>query len=154
MPNDFDGVLSPVAGTNAIRETYEWHRAVAQEKERVFGRQDFLTQLELSRQLIREETVELDEELARLGSQELRHGGTLRETRAAAAKEAADVLFVVMQAMHTLGIPFEQVYAEVLRSNWSKLSDGRPVFDGRGKLLKGAAYSPANVEEVLERFDR
>lgn len=163
MPTgDFDGILGHhpyVAHPNPkvkgaaeggeIARTLAWHDAVHTAKERAFGPQDFRERVQLAQTLIDEESAELMDELRKIKGHDRLEDVPL-ELRAAAAKEAADCLFVVMQAVHTLGIPFEEVYAEVLASNWSKL-EGGIRFRGDGKLLKGKNYRPANVEGVLAR---
>lgn len=135
-----------------IAQTLAWHEAVNEAKEREFGEQPLLEKLRLASTLVSEETLELEAELRAARSFIIHSTPIPLEVRAAAAKEAADVLFVVMQAMYTLGIPFEEVYAEVMRSNRSKL-EGGIRFREDGKLLKGDRYSPADVMRVLEAHE-
>lgn len=166
MPTgDFDGILGHhplVAHPNPkvkgaaeggeIARTLAWHDAVHTAKERAFGPQDFRERVQLAQTLIDEESVELMDELRKIKGYDRLEDVPL-ELRAAAAKEAADALFVVVQAMYTLGIPFEEVYAEVLRSNRSKL-EGGIRFREDGKLLKSDRYIPADVMRVLESNER
>lgn len=161
MPTgDFDGILvgyhpavvfQRKAAEGEIARTMAWHEAVASAKEREFGPQDFRERVLLARRLVDEESVELMDELRRIAGYSRLEDVPL-ELRAAAAKEAADILFVAMQAVHTLGIPFAEVYAEVMASNQSKL-EGGVRFRDDGKLLKGPTYRPANVEGVLARHE-
>jgi predicted HAD superfamily Cof-like phosphohydrolase len=66
------------------------------------------------------------------------------------AKELADVLYVAYGAALVWGIDLDKVFAEVHRSNMSKLGeDGKPVLRDDGKVLKGPNYSEANVLRVL-----
>jgi hypothetical protein len=45
---------------------------------------------------------------------------------------------------------FGPAFAEVHRSNLSKLgSDGKPVTDGAGRVVKGPNYSPAQLEQFI-----
>jgi predicted HAD superfamily Cof-like phosphohydrolase len=68
------------------------------------------------------------------------------------AKELADLLYVVLGTAAAYGIPIDDVYREVHRSNMSKLgADGKPVYREDGKVLKGPNYTPADVETVLRR---
>lgn len=60
------------------------------------------------------------------------------------AKEFADLRTVLEGAAVSFGIDLEAVYREVHRSNMTK----QRAKDG-GKLVKGDAYSPADVEAVL-----
>lgn len=66
------------------------------------------------------------------------------------AKELADLLYVVLGTAAAYGIPIDDVYREVHRSNMSKLGeDGKPIYREDGKVLKGPNYSPADIESVL-----
>jgi len=66
------------------------------------------------------------------------------------AKEAADLVYVVVGACISLGIPFTQVLKEVHRSNMSKLGpDGQPIYREDGKVLKGPNYRPAKINDVF-----
>lgn len=65
------------------------------------------------------------------------------------AKELADVLCVVYGAAAALGIPMDDVYREVHRSNMTKV--GGPIRND-GKLLKGPDYRPPDLTKVLDRL--
>jgi len=65
------------------------------------------------------------------------------------AKELADLLYVTYGTAVAFGIPLDKVFDEVHRSNMSKLENGKPVYRGDGKVLKGKDYVPANIEKVL-----
>lgn len=127
---------------NEIKNTIDWHAAVYRAKVEQFGEPPLSRRIELAMNLIQEETGELLAELRKV------QDAPERELLAAIGKEASDVLFVVLQAVFALGIPFEAVYQEVLASNWSKLVNG-PVFREDGKLLKSEHYRPADIERVL-----
>jgi len=59
------------------------------------------------------------------------------------AKEMADVLIVVYGAAHVFGIPLDQVFELVHRSNMSKLDDrGEPIYRADGKIMKSHNYVP------------
>ena len=69
---------------------------------------------------------------------------------AAAADALADLVYVVYGMALETGIDLAAVLAEVQRSNMSKLgADGRPVYRGDGKVLKGPDYFPPDVAGVL-----
>lgn len=136
------------ADNSEVQNILDWHNAVAEAKEAIFGSQPLTERVTLSIKLVEEETDELLSELDEIELLLQRGEYVPTKLRAAAAKEAADVLFVVAQAMHTLGIPFREVIAEVVRSNYTKL-EGGIRFSETGKLLKSDAYSPADVERVL-----
>jgi len=61
------------------------------------------------------------------------------------AKELADVLYVVYGTAVEYGVPMDEVFAEVHRSNMSK----SPALDAGGKIKKGMDYEEANIETVL-----
>ena len=66
------------------------------------------------------------------------------------AKELADLLYVVYGSADTMDIPMDEVYAEVHRSNMSKMHpDGTVRYREDGKILKTEFYSPADIEKVL-----
>ena len=64
------------------------------------------------------------------------------------AKELADLLYVVYGTADCFGIDIDRVFAEVHRSNMSKLVDGKPLKREDGKVLKGPNYTPPNLEFV------
>lgn len=68
------------------------------------------------------------------------------------AKELADVIYIALGTAVSYGIPMDYVFAEVQRSNMSKLVDGKPLRREDGKILKGPNYSPADVESVLYAY--
>jgi predicted HAD superfamily Cof-like phosphohydrolase len=67
------------------------------------------------------------------------------------AKELADLLYVVLGTAVEHGITrFDEIFAEVHRSNMSKLGDdGRPVYRDDGKVLKGPRYTTADIKHLL-----
>lgn len=66
------------------------------------------------------------------------------------ADALADILYVTYGAAHVYGIPIDAVFAEVHRSNMTKLgADGKPVYRGDGKVIKGPYYEPPNIAAVL-----
>lgn len=83
--------------------------------------------------------------------------GELRAAVAAAdvvaiADALADIVYIACGTAQALGIPFDDVFAEVHRANMSKLgADGHPVLRPDGKILKGPGYTPPEVARVLAR---
>ncbi len=65
----------------------------------------------------------------------------------AMAKELADLLYVVYGTAVSLGIDMEPVFAEVHRSNMSKVG-GYKREDG--KWVKPPTYSPASLDKIIE----
>ena len=143
-------VLSTVH--NPFEDTATWHSDIVRAQEAAGFGLDFRSRFILAMTLIEEETKELNQSAVdALTDYETKEDIPLW-LKAAVAKEAADVVFVVCQLMHTLGIPFDQVYENVLDSNYSKLFDGAK-FREDGKLLKGDSYYPPRLEQVLTGYD-
>lgn len=46
---------------------------------------------------------------------------------------------------YMFGFDMKSALAEVVRSNWSKFENGKPVFDDNGKIKKGANYTPPQL---------
>lgn len=46
---------------------------------------------------------------------------------------------------HMAGMDILGAQHEVNRSNWSKFVDGKPIFDEKGKIMKGYKYTVADV---------
>jgi predicted HAD superfamily Cof-like phosphohydrolase len=68
------------------------------------------------------------------------------------AKELADLLYVVYGTAASFGLPIDDVYREVHRSNMSKLGeDGKPIYREDGKVLKGPNYKPADIEKIINK---
>jgi predicted HAD superfamily Cof-like phosphohydrolase len=74
-----------------------------------------------------------------------------------AADACADLRYVVIGSEITLGIPGDDVFDEVHRSNMTKfvwvdnVFDPHPVaqLDTHGKVMKPSTYDPPNIAEVL-----
>lgn len=67
------------------------------------------------------------------------------------ADALGDMLYVIHGAALVHGIDLDPVFAEIQRSNMSKLgADGKPIYRKDGKILKGPGYSPPNLRRILE----
>ena len=67
-----------------------------------------------------------------------------------AADALTDILYVVYGAGHAFGIDLDKCFAEVQRSNMSKLNtDGKPIYNENGKVMKGPNYSKPNLKQFL-----
>jgi predicted HAD superfamily Cof-like phosphohydrolase len=67
------------------------------------------------------------------------------------ADALTDILYVVYGAGHSFGIDLDACFAEVHRSNMSKLGqDGKPIYREDGKVLKGPDYSDPDLASILE----
>jgi predicted HAD superfamily Cof-like phosphohydrolase len=67
------------------------------------------------------------------------------------ADACADLIWVIEGLCHTLGIPLQQVWNEVARSNHSKVSENGTILKREdGKILKPDTYSPPDIKRVLK----
>lgn len=63
-----------------------------------------------------------------------------------------DILVVTAGAAHSLGVDAEGAWKEVMRSNFSKISeDGKVRKREDGKVLKPISYSPPNLEPFVKK---
>lgn len=86
----------------------------------------------------------IDEEL-----NELREA-TSRQDLVGIADALTDLLYVVYGAGHAYGINLDECFAEVHRSNMSKLDDeSQPIYREDGKVLKGPNYTPPDLAEII-----
>jgi predicted HAD superfamily Cof-like phosphohydrolase len=60
----------------------------------------------------------------------------------------ADTIYVLCGTALEYGIPLDEVFAEVHRSNMTKLIDGS--FRDDGKYLKGPSYEPPDIGSILD----
>ena len=68
----------------------------------------------------------------------------------AVADALTDILYVTYGAGHAFGIDLDKCFAEVQRSNMSKLGeDGKPIYREDGKVLKGPNYSEPDLKNTL-----
>lgn len=68
------------------------------------------------------------------------------------ADALGDLLNVVYGAALTFGIPIDEVFTEIHRSNMTKLDhDGEPILRADGKVLKGPNFSPPDLMPILLR---
>jgi predicted HAD superfamily Cof-like phosphohydrolase len=68
------------------------------------------------------------------------------------ADALGDQLYILCGTIlkHGLQHKIEEVFAEIQRSNMSKLGeDGKPVFREDGKILKGPDYTPPQIAPIL-----
>ena len=57
------------------------------------------------------------------------------------ADALTDILYVTYGAGHAFGIDLDKCFEEVQNSNMSKLgSDGKPIYNDKGKVMKGPNY--------------
>lgn len=65
-------------------------------------------------------------------------------------KELADLVYVVLGTFIAFGWDFDKAFDRVHESNMSKLGpDGKPVYREDGKILKGPAYKPPYMGDLV-----
>ena len=127
--------------TNYLELVKEFHQAFGCHisEELGFPEQDIIN---LRNDLISEETYEFEQEIP---YDEYNNGNIVK-----AAKELADILYVVFGTALTFGIPIDDVFEEVHKSNMSKLDQsGKPVLRADGKVLKSKYYQEPNLYPIL-----
>ena len=88
--------------------------------------------------LIKEELNELEEAMKTKNLKEI-------------ADALTDILYVTYGAGYAYGINLDKCFKEVQRANMSKLgNDGKPIFNDKGKVMKGPNYSPPNLKKFVE----
>ena len=66
------------------------------------------------------------------------------------ADALADIVYVVVGTAVSYGIPFNDVFKEVHRSNMTKLWNDIVKKDDGGKVIKSPDYEPPKIKEILE----
>jgi predicted HAD superfamily Cof-like phosphohydrolase len=67
-----------------------------------------------------------------------------------AADALTDILYVTYGAGLAFGIDLDKCFAEVQRSNMTKLgADGNPIYREDGKIIKGPNYEPPNLKDII-----
>ncbi len=67
-----------------------------------------------------------------------------------ALKELADLVYVCYQYAENLGWLLDEALNRVHISNMSKLDeDGKPIYRGDGKVLKGPNYKPPDLSDLI-----
>ena len=87
--------------------------------------------------LIKEELSELKEAIEKRDIKEV-------------ADALTDILYVTYGAGHAFGIDLDKCFDEVQNSNMSKLgSDGKPIYNEKGKVMKGPNYFKPNLGKFV-----
>ena len=88
--------------------------------------------------LIKEELDELEEAIKTKNLKEV-------------ADALTDILYVTYGAGYAYGIDLDKCFKEVQRANMSKLgTDGKPIYNEKGKVMKGPNYSEPNLKQFVE----
>jgi len=88
--------------------------------------------------LIKEEVNELEQAMKEKDLKEI-------------ADALTDILYVTYGAGCAYGIDLDKCFKEVQRANMSKLGkDGKPIYNDKGKVMKGPNYSEPNLKQFVE----
>ena len=67
------------------------------------------------------------------------------------ADALTDILYVTYGAGCAYGIDLDKCFKEVQRANMSKLGkDGKPIYNEKGKVMKGPNYLPPDLKQFTE----
>lgn len=67
------------------------------------------------------------------------------------ADAVTDIEYINNGTAAVFGIPLDETFIEVHRSNMSKLdANGMPVFREDGKVIKSDLYSPPDIESIIK----
>ena len=94
--------------------------------------------MQLRYELIKEELNELEQAMKTKNLKEI-------------ADALTDILYVTYGAGYAYGINLDKCFQEVQRANMSKLGkDGKPIYNEKGKVMKGSNYSEPNLKQFVE----
>lgn len=66
------------------------------------------------------------------------------------ADAVCDLVYVLVGSLVSFGVDFDSCFAEVHRSNMSKLGeDGKPIVREDGKILKGPNFTPPDLRSII-----
>jgi predicted HAD superfamily Cof-like phosphohydrolase len=93
---------------------------------------------------------ELRQELLREEYEEYKVGEEANDL-VAIADALADMTYIIYGTGIEYGLPMDELFAEVHRSNMSKLDPvtGKPVYREDGKVMKPATYSRADLATII-----
>ena len=94
--------------------------------------------MQLRYELIKEELNELEQAMKTKNLKEI-------------ADALTDILYVTYGAGYAYGINLDKCFQEVQRANMRKLGkDGKPIYNEKGKVMKGSNYSEPNLKQFVE----
>ena len=97
-----------------------------------------------------EKTMKLRYDLIKEELNELEHAMKTKNLKEI-ADALTDILYVTYGAGFAYGINLDKCFKEVQRANMSKLGkDGKPIFNEKGKVMKGPNYREPNLKQFVE----
>jgi predicted HAD superfamily Cof-like phosphohydrolase len=67
------------------------------------------------------------------------------------ADALADIIYIACGTAVSYGIPLDDVFAEVHRSNMAKLVDGKVILREDGKIQKPEGWTAPDIRSVLDK---
>jgi predicted HAD superfamily Cof-like phosphohydrolase len=67
------------------------------------------------------------------------------------ADALADIIYIACGTAVSYGIPLDDVFAEVHRSNMAKLVNGKVIRREDGKVQKPAEWTPPDIRSILDK---
>ena len=97
-----------------------------------------------------DKTMQLRFDLIKEELNELEHAIKTKNLKEV-ADALTDILYVTYGAGYAYGINLDKCFKEVQRANMSKLgNDGKPIYNAKGKVMKGPNYSEPNLKLFVE----
>ena len=97
-----------------------------------------------------EETMQLRYDLIKEELNELEQAMKTKDLKEV-ADALTDILYVTYGAGCAYGIDLDKCFKEVQRANMSKLgNDGKPIYNEKGKVMKGPNYLEPNLKQFVE----
>ena len=97
-----------------------------------------------------DKTMQLRFDLIKEELNELEHAMKTKNLKEI-ADALTDILYVTYGAGYAYGINLDKCFKEVQRANMSKLgNDGKPIYNEKGKVMKGPNYSKPNLKQFVE----
>ena len=97
-----------------------------------------------------DKTMQLRCDLIKEELNELEHAMKTKNLKEV-ADALTDILYVTYGAGYAYGIDLDKCFKEVQRANMSKLgTDGKPIYNDKGKVMKGPNYSEPNLKQFVE----
>jgi len=121
------------------------------------GKFDLVGRLENFHLIVDEELEEINDILDKANGPsmgELSNEYTESELKVDVADLLGDIIVYCASEAERWGIPIDKVLNIIMESNFSKLDEnGNPIYDERGKLLKGPNYwkPEAKIKKLLEQ---
>ena len=69
------------------------------------------------------------------------------------ADALGDMIYIICGTAASYGIPLQEVFEEIHRSNMAKLVDGKVIRRADGKVLKPEGWKPPNIEYILKKHN-